>query len=360
VKNLIIAVVVLVLAVAGWFGYRLWQAQSLAGKYKSSGEIASSSITKKGNTWTIQIETVIAEPADAVWKALRQPERSEKLLPETFKRSTLVSEAGNKKTLDLEVQLLFLPAMNMSAEMTFDDAARKAGIKTSKGMQDIDGIYEVAALGTDKTVFSFAGTAVDQISLPLPQSVVEGALRELFVVQVRTIKAAISGTEAKVASNDQQFAADAPKPCAGPPPPETTRQVTMTVAAANAAAPAGPAEFRNESPEGYERGYVIDGVPIRETYRIDTRCTTAVADTGKLTVQVQSILISPSGLEEWVRRVDWTGLATLPPEKATDTEQLLRAFPRRELPNGWQIVSATKPPPLASPLAHQVYEQGTF
>ncbi|HSD10674.1 MAG TPA: hypothetical protein VLF14_06805, partial [Candidatus Binatia bacterium] len=192
------------------------------------------------------------------------------------------------------------------------------------------------------------------------QSVVEGALRELFVMQVRAIQVAIHG---KPAARAAAAVSEAPKPCTGPPPPGTSKQVTVAVAraATSESRPASePAEFRRDLPEGYERGYIVEGVPIRESYRVDTSCTTATATVGALTLQVQSVLISPDGLESWVKQIDLKALASAAPAGATqkDEQKLVASFPTPR--SGWQIVPPTTAPTLPEALAFQVYEQGLF
>jgi hypothetical protein len=353
----------LILVIAAYLGYRYWQIQRLAEKYATATEIASASISRDGPTWTIHIESVIGDPIDAVWKALRQPERSAELVPTAFKHSTLIKEEGNRKSLELEVTLLSLPSQKMVAELIYDDAAHKVKIDTSKGLQDIHGRYELTALSADRTLLVFDGTAVDKVSLPLPQSVVEGALRELFVVQVRAVQAAIHGKATGSATAPAAAASEAPKVCVGPPAPGTSKQVSVAVARAATSAspsPSEPAEFRHDLPQGYDRGYLVEGVPIRESYRVDTSCTTATATVGALTLQVQSVLISPDGLESWVKQVDLKALASAASGAETEKEQqkLVASFPAPR--SGWQIVPPTASPPLAGALAYQVYEQGLF
>ncbi len=355
------AVGVLVLVIAAYLAYRYWQIQSLAKKYATASEIAAASIQKNGPTWTIHIESVIADPIDAVWKALRQPERSAELVPTAFHRSTLVKEEGSKKTVELEVTLLSLPSQKMLAELAYDDAARQVKIETSKGLQDMRGRYQLTALSPEKTLLVFEGTAVEKVSLPLPQSVVEGALRELFVVQVRAVQVAIHGKS--TGGTTTLAAAEPPKLCAGPPPPDSSKLVTVTVAraATSESAPASETEFRRDVPQGYDRGYLVEGVPVRESFRADTRCTTATATVGTLTLQVQSVLLSPDNLESWVKKIDLKALASLAPSGETQADQqqkLLASFPTPPL--GWQIVPPTTAPTLPGPLAFQVYEQGLF
>jgi hypothetical protein len=357
-KNIAVAVVVVIVLAAAYLGYRYWQIQGLAAKYSSAKEIASATIHKDGKTWTMHIESVIGDPMDAVWKALRQPERSAELVPAAFKRSAVVKDEGNKKSLDLQVTLLSLPAQSMLAELDYDDTKYRMHIKTSKGLQDIVADYQLSSLAPDRTLLVFAGTAVENVTMPVPQSVIEGALRELFVMQVRAIQGAIHGAGSKGSA----AASAAPGPltgkfCTTPPGPDTSKQVIVTVGrAADAAAPAAAkGEFRNDTADGYERGYSLDGIPVHETFRTATRCTTATATAGKFTVQVQSVILSPDSLEGWVKQVNWKALAALAGE---DEKQLVAAFP--PAPRGWNVVPPDSSPTLASPLAYQVYEQGLF
>jgi len=183
-------------------------------------------------------------------------------------------------------------------------------------------------------------------------------------VQVRAIQAAIHGKPAGGATAARPaVAAEAPKICVGPPPPDTSKQVSVTVARAptGESMPASePAEFRRDTPLGYERGYVVEGLRVHESYRVDTSCTTATATVGALTLQVRSVLLSPDSLESWVKQVDLKALASAAARGDTEAEQqkLAASFPTP--PRGWQIVPPTTAPPLAGALAYQVYEQGLF
>ncbi len=355
-KNALIGVVALVVLVAGYLGYRYWQIQQMAAKYATAKEIAAASISKDGRTWTLRFESVIGEPIDAVWKALRQPERSAELVPTAFKRSALVKEEGNKKILELQVTLLSLPAQTMTAELTYDDAAKHATITTSKGLQDINADYDLTSLAADKTLLVFAGTAVENASLPVPQSVIEGALRELFVVQIRAIQSAIRGP-GKGATTEVAAAppASTKKFCEGAVGAETTK--ALTVSAAKATAPAeAPSEYRKDLPDGYERGYAVGGFAVKEVFKLTTRCTTATATAGKFVVQIQAVILAPESIPDWVKNTKLADIAAL--DEAADKDKLLAAFP--EPPRGWNVVPPEVPPTLPSAVAHRVYEQGLF
>jgi hypothetical protein len=349
---------ILLVVGALYLGYRYWQVSNIAAKYDEAAEIASSSLSKSGAVWTMRFESVIPKSVDEVWAALRQPERMAELQPEAFKKSTLQKEEGAKKTLEYQMALLSLPVQTLQAELTYDDAAKKARVVTSKGMQDIDAIYELQPAGEGKTKLILAGTATDKVSVPIPQSVIEGALKELFVVQVRAIKKATgtSGPEKVVAKADPTKTGTI---CEGEVVASGLKQVTVTVAKASGPAPAADKpEFKNATAGGYERGYLIDGVPIVETFDGTKRCTTAKAVTaGGLEVAVESVILAPESLESWVRGIDWKTLGPLPAEGA-DEKKLAAVMPQPG--RGWEMVSPLALPRLASPLAHRAYQQQTF
>jgi hypothetical protein len=195
-KGILAAIAVVIVLVVGYLGYRYWQLQQMAAKYATAKEIAAESIEKDGSKWTLHMESVLAQPIDKVWKAMRQPERSHEFI-DAFKKSDLKKEEGNTKTLEFQVQVLTLPLQTFVAQLTYDDASHQAKLKTLSGPQDQNATYTLTALDANKTLLVLDGTAVDRISIPLPQSVQQGAMRELFVDQVRAIQKGIEADNAK-------------------------------------------------------------------------------------------------------------------------------------------------------------------
>jgi hypothetical protein len=196
VKAILMAVGAVFLLVVVYLGYRYWELQQMAAKYANAREIASESIQKDGSTWTIHFESVLAEPIDKVWKAMHQPERSHEFI-EAFRRSELKKTEGNTKTVEFDVQVLTLPIQTFVAELTFDDAKHQMSLKTLSGPQDQTATYRLQALDANKTLLVYDATAVDRVSVPLPQGVQQSALRELFVNQIRAIQKSIAAGEGK-------------------------------------------------------------------------------------------------------------------------------------------------------------------
>jgi len=197
-KGILAAVAVVIVLIVGFIGYKYWQLQQMAERYKNAKEVAAESIEKDGSKWTLHMESVLAQPIDKVWKALRQPERSHEFI-DSFKKSELKKEEGNTKTVEFQVQVLTLPLQTFVAQLTYDDAGHQVALKTLSGPQDQTATYTLTAIDPNKTLLVLDGTAVDKVSVPLPLSVQKGAMRELFVNQVRAIQKGIQVDEAKAA-----------------------------------------------------------------------------------------------------------------------------------------------------------------
>src|SRR5712692_3751017 len=169
-KAILAVVGVVILLAVAYVGFKYWQLQQMAAKYKDAKEVASESIEKDGSKWTIHMESVIGKPIDKVWKALHQPERSHEFI-EAFKKSELKKEEGNVKTVEFQVQVLTLPLQTFVVQLTFDDAGHSVGLKTLSGPQDQTATYQLTMLDPNKTLLVLDGTAVDKVSVPLPLSV---------------------------------------------------------------------------------------------------------------------------------------------------------------------------------------------
>jgi carbon monoxide dehydrogenase subunit G len=195
-KAILSVVGVIVLLVVAFFGYKYWQTQQMIAKYKDAKEIAAESIEKDGAKWTIHMESVIAKPIDKVWRALHQPERSHEFI-EAFKKSELKKEEGNTKTVEFQVQVLTLPLQTFVVALTFDEPSHTLSAKALSGPQEQNATYKLSTLAADKTLLVYDATATDKVTVPLPLSVQKGAMREIFVNQMRAIGKGIESEEAK-------------------------------------------------------------------------------------------------------------------------------------------------------------------
>lgn len=126
-----------------------------------------------------------------------------------------------------------------------------------------------------------------------------------------------------------------------------TKQVTIKITdtSANqfvAMGFAAAAQFNNESTDGYEKGYVQDGVPIHENYHNEGKSGSLTALVGgRFTVETGVSGLPPEEMQAWLKRVDVKGLAQAKPDgnaSVVHFKKLLAFLP--EPPSGW---SAEKP-----------------
>jgi carbon monoxide dehydrogenase subunit G len=189
IVSVVIGVALLLAALGGW---QYWRMTSAASRWSGAEELTFEEIVKDGRTWTVRLESVIAKPIDQVWEAMQQPERSAEFIPETFKKSELKSSGDGKKIVEMQIQVLTLPVQTFLAEMTYDAAAKTVSVQTRGGPQELVATYRLESSpdGTS-TRLRYSGKAEERINVPLPESVQKGAMRALFVSQVRAIERGI-------------------------------------------------------------------------------------------------------------------------------------------------------------------------
>jgi hypothetical protein len=126
-------------------------------------------------------------------------------------------------------------------------------------------------------------------------------------------------------------------------PPQVSVKITDTSMNAMAAAGfAAAAQYNNETTEGYEKGYVLDGTPVHETYQEEPKTGTVSAMIGgRYTLEVQTQGLTAEELQAWLKRIDLKALAALKPEEGSTVvhfKKLITFLPQP--PSGW---SAEKP-----------------
>lgn len=126
-------------------------------------------------------------------------------------------------------------------------------------------------------------------------------------------------------------------------PPEVTISISDTSAnQALAMAFAVSAQFNNETTEGYQKSYSLDGNPVHENYENEPKTgsiTTMVG--GRFNLEVKVSGLSPEEMQAWLKRVDLKGLSQAKPEDGATIvhfKKLLTFLPNP--PDGW---TADKP-----------------
>lgn len=159
-------------------------------------EIATESIEKDGDVWKVSFTTKIDAPIDKVWDAFTHPERAKELAPENVKKSEVVSQDGNKKTIDLVGTLDILPpGFKMQQVVTeytyFPDEKRITSKTIDFKLADITSEYKFTSEdGGKSTLLTFTQQSKDKAALPVA-SLQKGALRETYILQIKVVNRAL-------------------------------------------------------------------------------------------------------------------------------------------------------------------------
>jgi hypothetical protein len=187
-------VVLAIVAIVGWYFYDL---QQQAAKWKDAKEIVEGKFEKNGADATARYVGVVNGPLDKVQDAVWQVEKISSMV-ENFKKSELVKQEGNTKTVLMQLQALNLPMQQYTMEFTLDPANHVVNFKTIQSQTaDLVGVYKLEASpdGT-KTRVTYEVKSTDKIAVPFPDAVIEGANREVFVNTVRGIEKQIGAPPA--------------------------------------------------------------------------------------------------------------------------------------------------------------------
>lgn len=190
-KNAMVGgIAAVVLVVVGFAGYKYMELRGQAAKWSGPiAEIEKESFKKDGSVATTHFESVLAAPLAKVQDALWKVEESAGKI-ENVKLSKLVKQDGNTKVVDMQVQALNLPIQAYTMEFTLHAQEHKVAFKTIQfAAQDIVGSYRLEASpdGT-RTRLIYDATATDKMAMPVPQSVIESASKEMFTQMVRGVK----------------------------------------------------------------------------------------------------------------------------------------------------------------------------
>jgi hypothetical protein len=187
-KAIVGAVVLLIVVVIGWYyvQYRQ-QVARLAG----AKEIVEASYTKDGPVGHLKYVGIVNGPIDKVQDAVWGVENSSKMI-ENIKKSDLVKQEGNKKTILMQLKAGSLPMQQVVMEFTLDAPNHAVAFKTTQAQAaDLDGAYRLEPVGADKTKLTYEAKQTDKIANPFPDGVIETAQREVFVNTVRGIEKSI-------------------------------------------------------------------------------------------------------------------------------------------------------------------------
>jgi ribosome-associated toxin RatA of RatAB toxin-antitoxin module len=187
-KNVVYAIGGVVVLVVGFVGFKYFQLQREAAKWKNVKEIVEESFDRDEGVSKSRFVSIVDAPMDKVQKALWDVEDSAQMV-ENIKHSKLVKEEGNKKDVEIHLQALNLPLQQYVMQFTLQpDEHRISFVTIESTLQDIDGYYQLEPSpdGT-KTRVEYHSVAKDKVTVPFPSSVLESANKETFVNTIRGV-----------------------------------------------------------------------------------------------------------------------------------------------------------------------------
>jgi hypothetical protein len=187
----IVGAVVLAVLVFVYVQYRkVQQAASCPAK-----EIATSSMQKIGDTWHVTFTSKIDAPLDKVFDAFQHPERMVEFVPENIRKSEVVEQSGNKKTLDIVGSLDILPPgfkiQSLRTEYTVNPAEHRITSDTVNKLAEIKSDIQFEASSDGKETL-LKVTQTSKQKQPLPTEALEkGVLCEAYATTVRAVNRAL-------------------------------------------------------------------------------------------------------------------------------------------------------------------------
>jgi hypothetical protein len=187
-RNIVIAIVIVVVAVGAWVFWQARGVQQAAVKWEGPvPEIASEEIKKDGDTVQVNLTSRIDASVDDVFESFQHPERSQGLVEEIKKAEVLSGDDG-KKTVEFHITTLGQLQV-LTVDLTYRKEQSEVGIKTVEGVIDIDGTYDLTASPDGKkTLVTYTATQRNKLPLPVPESVERSAIKEQFANLMRAIK----------------------------------------------------------------------------------------------------------------------------------------------------------------------------
>ncbi|MGO9607897.1 MAG: SRPBCC family protein [Candidatus Binataceae bacterium] len=174
-------VVIVVVAYAGW---RVYQARRAA-----KAGILSENIVHDGNVWTADFTAMIPAPADSVYDAVRDVEKSHSAEIRSIK---VISETADSKTV--EIQMDTPGGQPVTAQMVFqyDPGNKRISFQmVGNPAFDMHAEYKFDVDGLS-TLITYHQTTKMAQSLPVPDEVVKQIIRSVFIAQLEGLKKALN------------------------------------------------------------------------------------------------------------------------------------------------------------------------
>jgi hypothetical protein len=186
-------IVIAVVAIVGWHYYQLRRAQQAG--------LLTENITHDGDIWKADFTARIPAPEQTVFDAIKNVEKTHS---DQVKAVRVVSQSGNKKTVDMDIAG---PAgQTITTEMQFEylpDEKKIVSTTVNNPMFDTQSVYQLSDEGASTFIDYHQNTHMLQ-SLPVPDGVIKQVIRGIFVAQLETLQKSLNIKTADDTDSDDE------------------------------------------------------------------------------------------------------------------------------------------------------------
>ena len=186
-------IVLAVVAIVGWHYYQMHRAQQAG--------LLTESITHDGDIWKADFTARIPAPEQTVFDAIKNVENTHS---DQVKAVRVVSQSGNKKTVDMDIAGPGGQAITTQLEFEYLPDEKKIISNTvNNPMFDTKSVYQLSDEGASTFIDYHQNTHMLQ-SLPVPDGVIKQVIRGIFVAQLETLKRQLNIKTADESDNDDE------------------------------------------------------------------------------------------------------------------------------------------------------------
>jgi len=184
-------IVLAVVAIVGWRYYQMHRARQAG--------LLTEDIGHDGDVWKADFTARIPAPEQTVFDAIRNIENTHS---EQVKAVRVVSQSGNKKTVDMDIA--GPGGQTITTELAFEylpDEKKIVYHTVNNPLLDTEAVYQLGDEGAS-TFIDYHETTHMLQSLPVPDGVVKQVIRGIFVAQLETLKRTLNLKTADRADSD--------------------------------------------------------------------------------------------------------------------------------------------------------------
>jgi hypothetical protein len=184
-------IVLAVVAIVGWHYYQMHRARQAG--------LLTEDITHDGDLWKADFTARIPAPEQTVFDAIKNVENTHS---DQVKSVRVVSQSGNKKTVDMEIAGPGGQTITTELEFEYLPDEKKIVYNTvNNPMLETQAVYQLSDEGTSTFIDYHQNTHMLQ-SLPVPDGVIKQVIRGIFVSQLETLKRQLNITTADETDSD--------------------------------------------------------------------------------------------------------------------------------------------------------------